>query len=60
MSNKRYYKTTNKNHATVLSYVGFKYMKFNDNAEVEYVFEETVELAQALIDLKQFKTKYRI
>lgn len=56
---KRYHTTTNKRYAETLSYLGFKYMRFDDKEVPEYSFLETDELNQALKDLKQLKLKYR-
>ena len=56
----KYFAINNKNQAITLNYLGFKYMKFNDdNYGVIYSFENTNNFKDALNEIRKLKNKYR-
>ena len=56
---KKYFAIGEKTTAEALNYLGFKYLKFTDEDNVTYSFENTKEFQEARNELWQLRLKYR-
>lgn len=55
---KKYYRVNQVYLANALSFLGFRYYKFNEGGEVLYTFEDTKRFREALTTLMGLKNKY--
>jgi len=54
----KYFEIRKKYMADALSYLGFRYFKFNDPEGISYSFEDNEKFREALNDLLGLKNKF--
>ena len=54
----KYFEIRKKYMADALSYLGFRYFKFNDHEGISYSFEDNEKFREALNDLLGLKNKF--
>jgi len=54
----KYFEIKKKYMADALSYLGFRYFKFNDPEGISYSFEDNEKFREALNDLLGLKNKF--